>query len=254
MQIDLNCDIGEGFGAWSMGQDAALMQHITSANIACGFHAGDFFVMQKTVRLALQNGVALGAHPGFPDLQGFGRRNMDFSAEETEAMVLYQIGALMAIATAEGGTVRHVKPHGALYNMAAKNLKMAEAIARAVAKINKKMILYGLSGSALIEAGRLAGLQTASEVFADRSYQDDGSLTPRQQPGAVLSTETDITQQALQMVQQQKVSALSGNIISLQADTLCLHGDGLHALSHAVAIRAAFEQAGIRMAAPPLKG
>lgn len=169
-------------------------------------------------------------------------------------MVLYQIGALMAIATAEGGTVRHVKPHGALYNMAAKNLKMAEAIARAVAKINKKMILYGLSGSALIEAGRLAGLPTASEVFADRSYQDDGSLTPRQQTGAVLSSETAITQQALQMVQQQKVSALSGNIIPLQADTLCLHGDGPHALSHAVAIRAAFEQAGIRMAAPPLKG
>jgi UPF0271 protein len=248
MQIDLNCDMGEGFGAWNMGQDAAVMQHITSANIACGFHAGDFSVMQKTVRLALQNGVAIGAHPGFPDLQGFGRRNMDFAPDEIEALVLYQTGALAAIAKAEGGTVRHVKPHGALYNMAAKTPKIAEAIARAVYKVSPTLLLYGLSGSALTAAGQAMGLPTAAEVFADRTYQDDGTLTPRQQPGAVLTDPEQVAKQALEIVRDGQVTAVSGKTIPLQADTLCLHGDGPHALSHAVAIRTALEKVGVRIA------
>jgi len=242
--------MGESYGAWLLGQDEALLQHITSANIACGLHAGDPVIMQRTVRLALQNGVAIGAHPGFPDLQGFGRRNMTMTPEEIYAMVLYQIGALKAIATAEGGTVKHVKPHGALYNMAAKDRKMADAIARATAKAGANLILYGLSGSELIAAGQAAGLRVLSEVFADRSYQDDGTLTPRGQSGAMIETVEQSVAQALMMAKEQTVMALSGKKIALQSETLCLHGDGEHALAFAVAIRSAFEKAGIVMRAP----
>ncbi len=247
MTIDINCDMGEGFGPWPMGNDAALMQHVTSANIACGFHAGDALTMHKTVRLALEHGVAIGAHPGYPDLQGFGRRNMQLSADEVYAMVLYQIGALRAIAEAAGGRLRHVKPHGALYNAAAKDRPLADAIARAVHAAGGNLMLYGLSGSALIEAGRAAGLRTCSEVFADRTYQNDGSLTPRGQPGALIENTEKAAEQALEMVRNQRVRSLDGQWVSLQADTICIHGDGPHAVEFARALYGAFEREGIKV-------
>lgn len=250
MRIDLNCDMGEGFGPWPMGNDAALMQYITSANIACGFHAGDPIIMRETVRLALKHHVAIGAHPGFPDLQGFGRREMKMSPEEVFAMTLYQIGALQAIARSEGGTLHHVKPHGTLYNMAAKDRKLADAIARATQQAGTDLILYGLSGSALIGAGKAIGLRTVSEVFADRSYQDDGSLTPRSQPGALLENTAQAVTQALQMVKSQQVVSMNGKTVNLVSETICLHGDGAHALEFATAIFTAFRERGIEMKAP----
>lgn len=245
MTIDINCDMGEGFGPWPMGNDDALMQHISSANIACGFHAGDPLIMQKTARLAVEHGVAIGAHPGYPDLQGFGRRNMQLSPEEVYAMVLYQIGALRAIAEAVGGRLHHVKPHGALYNAAAKDRRLADAIARAVQAAGGKLLLYGLSGSALIEAGQAAGLRTCSEVFADRGYQADGSLTPRNQPGALIENTEKAVEQALEMVRNQRVKSLDGQWVPLQADTICIHGDGPHAVDFARALYGAFQREGV---------
>lgn len=250
MTIDLNCDMGEGFGPWMMGNDAALMQYITSANIACGFHAGDPVIMRKTVQLALKYHVAIGAHPGFPDLQGFGRREIKMSPDEIFAMSLYQIGALQAIVRAEGGVLHHVKPHGALYNMAAKDKKSADAIAHATQQSGTDLLLYGLSGSALIEAGKAIGLRTASEVFADRSYQDDGSLTPRSRPDALIEETPKAVAQAMQMVQQQSVVSVYGKTINLASETICLHGDGAHAVEFAAAIHAAFRENGIEMKAP----
>ncbi len=249
MTIDLNCDMGESFGSWPMGNDAALMQYITSANIACGFHAGDPVIMRETVRLALKYHIAIGAHPGFPDLQGFGRREMKISPDEVFAITLYQIGALQAIVRAEGGILHHVKPHGALYNMAAKDRKLADAIARATQQAGTDLALYGLSGSALIEAGKAIGLRTASEVFADRTYQDDGSLTPRSQPDALVGSTAQAVAQALRMVQQQNVASTNGKVVNLVSETICLHGDGAHALEFAVAIFSAFKEKGIEMKA-----
>ncbi len=245
ISVDINCDMGEGFGPWQMGNDAALMQYITSANIACGFHAGDPLVMRKTVRLALKYHIAIGAHPGFPDLQGFGRRDIGMTPEEVFAMVLYQIGALGAIARAEGGTLHHVKPHGALYNMAAKDSKLADAIARAVQQAGTGLVLYGLSGSALVKAGEAIGLRTASEVFADRTYQDDGSLTPRSRPNALIENTAMAVTQALQMVQSQNVVSINGKTVALKAQTICLHGDGAHAVEFAAAVNRAFKGAGV---------
>lgn len=247
--IDLNCDMGEGFGSWKMGDDAGLMQYISSANIACGYHAGDPMVMRDTVRLALKHHVAIGAHPGYPDLQGFGRRDLHLSAEEVCAMTLYQIGALQAIVRAEGGVLHHVKPHGALYNMAARDRSLADAIAKAVRQAGENLILYGLSGSALIEAGKTKGLRTASEVFADRAYRADGSLVPRSQPNALLSSPEEALAQALQMAQHQQVKSVEGKAVPLVADTLCLHGDGAHALEFAAAIREGFRKNGIPVGA-----
>jgi UPF0271 protein len=244
MFIDLNCDMGESFGPWPMGNDAALMQHITSANIACGFHAGDPIIMQKTVRLALEHGVAIGAHPGYPDLQGFGRRAMQLTPEEVYVSVLYQIGALRAVVEGEGGRLHHVKPHGALYNAAAKDRALADAIARAVRVAGADLLLYGLSGSALIVAGEAAGLRTCSEVFADRTYQSDGSLTPRSQPGALIEDTEKAVEQALEMVRRQRVKSLEGQWVPLQVDTICLHGDGPHAVEFAQALYAAFQREG----------
>ncbi len=185
--VDLNCDMGESFGAYSLGHDEAILPFVTSANIACGYHAGDPAVMKRTVRLALRHGVAIGAHPGLPDLVGFGRRDMAISPEEAYDITVYQLGALAAFAHAEGGTVHHVKPHGALYNMAAVNPALAEALAEAVYRVQPTAALYGLAGSALIGAGQKLGLATAQEVFADRTYQADGTLTPRRHPNALLT-------------------------------------------------------------------
>lgn len=236
-RVDLNCDLGESFGAYTMGLDEEILPFVTSANIACGFHGGDPGVMRKTVQLALTNQVAIGAHPGLPDLIGFGRRNMDITAQEAYDMVLYQIGALDGFVKAAGGKMQHVKPHGALYNMAAKKQQLAEAIAEAVYQVNPELILFGLSGSELVRAGERLGLKTAHEVFADRTYQSDGSLTPRTQPDALITSHEHAVQQVVRMVKEGAVLSQQGEKVVIQADTVCLHGDGAHALSFARHIR-----------------
>ncbi|MEK4357815.1 5-oxoprolinase subunit PxpA [Paenibacillus sp. FSL M7-1455] len=249
LSVDLNCDMGESFGRYALGTDAEMMEYITSANIACGFHAGDPSVMRRTVRMAVQSGVSIGAHPGLPDLAGFGRRPMEVSAEEVYDMVTYQVGALQAFVKQEGGTLKHVKAHGALYNMAAADRRLADAVARAVHETDSSLILYGLAGSALIAAGRAMGLRTASEVFADRTYRDDGTLTPRNMPGSLIADPDRAVDQVLQMVREGAVSAASGRTIPIEADTVCIHGDGEHALSFAGSLRAALEREGIRVSA-----
>ncbi|WP_018665355.1 LamB/YcsF family protein [Heyndrickxia acidiproducens] len=243
--IDLNCDMGESFGAYTIGKDADILDYITSANIACGFHAGDPAVMRKTVRMALEKNIAVGAHPGLPDLAGFGRRNMQISAQEAYEMVVYQIGALAAFAKAEGGHIQHVKPHGALYNMAAKDKQLSEAIAEAVYRIDPEMILFGLAGSELVKAGKKAGLRTASEVFSDRTYQQDGSLTSRREAGAFIDNRETAVNQVIRMIKAGKVLSVQGQDVAIQADTICIHGDGKHALEFAALIHTALENEGI---------
>ncbi|HET9506053.1 MAG TPA: 5-oxoprolinase subunit PxpA [Hymenobacter sp.] len=250
MTIDLNCDMGESFGAWTLGHDAALMPYLTSANIACGFHAGDPAVMRQTVRLALQHGVAIGVHPGLPDLVGFGRRNMDISADEAFEMTVYQLGALHAVARAEGGVLHHLKPHGALYNMAATNAALAQAIAEAVYKVQPELVLYGLAGSELTKAGERIGLRTAHEVFADRTYQANGTLTPRRQPDALITSAEAAIAQVLRMVQEGRVRTQQGSEIAIKANTICLHGDGAHALEFAQQLSQALRAAGVTLARP----
>jgi 5-oxoprolinase (ATP-hydrolysing) subunit A len=230
MKIDLNCDMGEAFGAWQMGQDAVLMEYITSANIACGFHAGDASIMRRTVELAIEKGVKIGAHPSFPDLQGFGRRNMSLSPSEVYDICVYQIGALLGFVRSFGVSMHHVKPHGALYNMAAQDPKLAKAIAEAVKAVQPNLILYGLAGSCLISEARKVGLKTASEVFADRTYQNDGSLTPRSQPDALIENTQIAVNQVVKMIKEGIVIATDGTPVTIQADTVCVHGDGLHAV------------------------
>jgi UPF0271 protein len=248
--VDLNCDMGESYGAYQIGNDEAIFPYITSANIACGFHAGDAAVMKKSVRLALKYNVAIGAHPGLPDLQGFGRREMAVSAEEAYDMVVYQIGALTAFVQSEGGILRHVKPHGALYNMAALNPTLAEAIAEAVYKVNPMLVLYGLSGSELTKAGSRIGLRVAHEVFADRTYQDNGSLTPRRLTNALISDEEQAVAQSLRMVTAGLVTAVNGTDVAIKADTICLHGDGEHAATFAAKIHTLFKEKNIGLQAP----
>jgi UPF0271 protein len=224
-RIDLNCDIGESFGAWSMGNDAGVMPWITSANIACGFHAGDFSTMQQTVLLAKQHGVAIGAHVSLPDLQGFGRREMKIPPNDAYALTLYQIGALSAFARAAGTRVAHVKPHGALYNMAAKDVALADAIARAARDFDAEIVLVGLAGSELPKAGAALGLVVAHEAFADRRYEADGSLTPRSMAGAVIDEIEAAVAQAVQIATKGKVDIRTGGTLILRADTICVHGD-----------------------------
>ncbi|EMR04604.1 LamB/YcsF family protein [Cesiribacter andamanensis] len=247
LSIDLNCDMGESFGAYRIGQDQALMPYITSANIACGFHGGDPAVMRQTVALALQHGVALGAHPGLPDLQGFGRRPLQISAREAYELVLYQTGALSAFARAAGSSLRHVKPHGALYNMAAAAPSLARAIAEAVYHFDPQLILFGLAGSALVKAGQQRGLATAQEVFADRTYQQNGALTPRNQTGALIEDADVAVGQVLRMLREGRVQSVQGSDVALQADTVCLHGDGPHALDFARQLHARLQQEGVRL-------
>ncbi|UOE36314.1 LamB/YcsF family protein [Hymenobacter monticola] len=247
--VDLNCDMGESFGAWTLGNDEALLPFITSANIACGFHAGDPGVMKRTVRAALRHGVALGAHPGLPDLVGFGRRNLDISAEEAFDMTVYQLGALHAVAQAEGGRLHHLKPHGALYNMAATNAALAQAIAEAVYKVQPELVLYGLANSELTRAGEQLGLRTAHEVFADRTYQANGILTPRRQPDALITDADQAIAQVLQMVQTGTVRSQQGTEVALRADTVCLHGDGAHALEFARRLHQELRAAGVQLQA-----
>lgn len=248
MRIDLNSDLGESFGPWPMGQDAALMDSISSANVACGFHAGDPGTMRATVQLAREKGVAVGAHPGFPDLVGFGRREMKASAAEVEDFVLYQVSALAGIAAAQGVRLQHVKAHGALYNMACKDRALADAIAKAVAAFDRGLILFGLPNSELLRAGQAAGLNVAAEVFADRAYDPDGSLTARSKPGSVIHDTQQVVERAVIMVRDKKVVAIDGSTIALQADTICLHGDTPGAADHARAVRKGLESAGIQIA------
>ncbi len=233
MRIDLNSDLGESFGPWAMGHDAALMDSISSANVACGFHAGDPGTMRATIALARDKGVAIGAHPGFQDLVGFGRREIKASPAEVADLVLYQVSALAGMAAAHGIKLQHVKPHGALYNMACKDRGLADAIAAAVASLDRSLILFGLPDSELLRAGEAAGLAVAAEVFADRAYDPDGSLTARAKPGSVIHDTQQVVERAIKMVKDQRVIAVDGSTIALRADTICLHGDTPGAADHA---------------------
>ena len=244
-RIDLNADLGESFGPWPMGTDEALMSSITSANVACGFHAGDPSVMRRTVALAKANGVAVGAHPGFPDLVGFGRREMSASPDEVADMVLYQVAALAGVAASQGVRLQHVKAHGALYNMAVKNRALAEAIARGTAAFDHSLILFGLPDSELLRAGETAGLRVAAEVFADRAYEPDGTLASRSKPGSVIHDQHEVVARAVRMVRDGVVTATNGSTITLRADTICLHGDTPGAATLARLVRRGLDDAGI---------
>ena len=239
-RVDINCDIGEG-----CGNDAELMSYVTSANIACGFHAGDDETMRRTVELAIENDVHIGAHPGYNDRANFGRTRMSLTRDEIRRVVTDQIGALERICTQAGTKLHHVKPHGALYNQAARDPALADAIAHAVAKFDAGLTLYGLSGSMLIVAAESVGLKTASEVFADRTYRADGSLTPRNEPNALIGDVDQAVEQVLQMVREQTVKASTGETIPIRAETVCIHGDGEHAVEFAKAISAALKNAGV---------
>ena len=244
-RVDINADVGESVGPNTIGNDAGLMPCITSASVAAGFHGGDPSVLRQTVRLARTHGVAVGAHPGFPDLAGFGRREMRVTPQAAEDFVLYQVAAVAGVASAEGVRLQHVKPHGALYNMAAREPELAAAIARAVAAFDHALILVGLSGSALLDAGRAAGLRVASEVFADRAYLANGSLAPRDTPGALIHDPDVVVSRALRMVRDRVVDAMDGSGVMLVPDTICVHGDTPGADQLASRIRAGLEAAGI---------
>jgi UPF0271 protein len=245
--IDINCDMGESFGVYRLGEDEAVMPFITSANIACGLHAGDPLVMQATVRLAITYGIRIGAHPGYPDLQGFGRREMRLAPEEVEAIVLYQVAALQGFARAEGQEITHVKPHGALYNQAAKDAVLAAAIARAVGLFSREVILVGLAGSALIEAGLQAGLKVAQEAFPDRAYEPDGSLRPRSLPGAVVSEPKEAAANGLHLAKEGIQFIRDGKQETCPVDTLCIHGDTPGAAEFAKLMRQLIIAEGIRV-------
>jgi UPF0271 protein len=244
-QIDLTADVGERDRGSSLELDRALISHISSANIACGAHAGDAAVMRETVRLALEHGVAIGAHPSFPDRDGFGRREMTLPPEAVESLVRAQVETLAGIAAAEGGRMHHVKPHGALFNMAARDVSLADAIARAVRSIDRQLILVGLSGSEIIEAGRRAGLPVASEVFADRAYRPDGSLVARGESGAVIHDADTVVARAVQMARMNAVTAVDGTVVQAHVDTICVHGDTPGAVELARRIRRALRAAGV---------
>lgn len=249
MRIDLNSDMGESFGAYTIGHDAGLMASITSANVAAGFHAGDPTVLRETIRLAKKRGVAVGAHPGFPDLVGFGRRELQVSPREAEDMVLYQVAAVAGVAESEGVRLQHVKPHGALFNMAVKDAALADAIARAVVAFDKKLILFGLPGSEILQAGRAAGLRVAAEIFADRAYERDGSLVSRRKPGAVIHDAQTVVDRAIRMVKDNVVIAVDGAVVALQADTICVHGDTPGSDDLAAQLRSGLQAAGITVRA-----
>ena len=237
--MDINSDMGEGFGAWDMGNDALLLDYITSTNIACGWHAGDPARMKKLVELATAKKVHIGAHPGLPDLVGFGRREIAISEQDAYNYVLYQAGALQAFINAAGNRLHHVKPHGALYNQAAKDMKLARGIARAVKDLGSNVILYGLAGSCLIDAAKELNVPVWQEVFADRKYTKEGFLVPRTQVGAVIEDESEALKQVMSMSKEGKVIAIDGSEIKIQADTLCIHGDNPHAVEFAKKIKAA---------------
>ncbi|MEA4823183.1 MAG: 5-oxoprolinase subunit PxpA [Clostridiaceae bacterium] len=247
-KVDLNCDLGESFGAYTIGLDERVIPHISSANVACGYHGGDPMVMRRTIALAKKSNVAVGAHPGFPDLMGFGRRNMTVTPDEAYGYMLYQLGALAAFAKAAGVRLQHVKPHGALYNMAGKDADLAAAIAQSIADFDPTLILLGLSGSAMLAEGEKRGLRCAKEVFADRAYNEDGSLVNRKLPGSMITDEEVAIARVLRMLERGEVETITGKVIPIEADSVCVHGDNEHALEFVTKIRAAIEARGIAVA------
>lgn len=249
MEVDLNSDVGESFGAWTSGDDKALIPLVTSVNVACGFHAGDPLVIERTVAVAVRSGASVGAHPGYPDLAGFGRREMEMTPAELEAAVVYQVGAVGAFVRAAGAELRHVKPHGALYNRAAVDASVADSIAHAVRRVSRDLILVGLAGSVMLEAGRAAGLRVAAEAFADRAYEPDGHLRSRGLPDAVHASPAVAAAQAVSIVRDGRATAHDGSTVVIRADTICIHGDTPHAPEFARAIRSALTEAGLTIAA-----
>ena len=250
-RLNLNADLGESFGPWEMGSDAEMLGIVGSANVACGYHAGDPLVMTSTAALALKHGVSVGAHPGYPDLQGFGRRRMDIPLPELEAMLIYQIGALEACARTQGLRVTHVKPHGALSNLACAERKIADAIARAVHRLDPSLILLAPAASQLIHAGRDQGLPVVEEIFADRAYLDDGNLVPRSQPGAMIHGAEASLAHVMRMVEEQALISINGKRIPVKPQSICVHGDGPDAVATARAIRTGLQAAGFDMVTIP---
>jgi len=246
-QVDLNCDLGESFGNYKLGLDEEVISYISSSNIACGFHASDPLIMDHTVKLAKKAGVCVGAHPGFPDLVGFGRRNMDVSPKEAKAMVQYQIGALDSFCRAHGIKMHHVKPHGALYNMAGKDLKLALAICEGIYEVNPELILLALSGSEMVNAAKSIGLKVAREAFADRAYEEDGSLVARTKEGAMITDENESIKRVIRMIKENKVKAITGKDISIKVDSICVHGDGIKALEFVRKIKFSLEEENIKI-------
>ena len=250
-KVDLNSDLGESFGSYKIGCDEKIIPLISSANVACGFHAADPVVMMNTIKQAKAAGTAIGAHPGFPDLMGFGRREMSLSFEEAKAYTLYQISALAGMCKAQGMKLQHVKPHGAMYNMAGKDYELAKAICEAVKEFDKEIIILGLSGSAMITAAKDAGLKVAQEVFADRGYEEDGSLVNRSKDGAFIHDENEAIARVIRMIKEGKVAAVTGKDIDIKVDSICVHGDGEKALLFVKKIRESLIAEGIEVG--PLK-
>lgn len=248
-QIDLNCDLGESYGRYTLGMDEEVIPFISSANIACGYHASDPVIMDKTVQLAKANGVHVGAHTGFPDLLGFGRRNMTLSPKEAKTYTMYQIGALQGFCKAAGVPLYHVKPHGAFYNMAAKDYELSCAICEGIATIDPKLNLLGLSNSQMENAAKAVGITFKQEVFADRAYEDDGSLVARSKPGAVIEDEEQAISRVVKMIKEGTVTSNNGKEIELKADSVCVHGDGVKALAFVKLIRKTLEDEGIQVKA-----
>ena len=246
-RVDLNSDLGESFGRYTLGMDDKIIPLITSANVACGYHASDPVVMEKTIALAKEAGIRVGAHPGFPDLMGFGRRNMNVSPAEAKAYTLYQLGALDGFCRAAGVKLQHVKPHGAFYNRAAKDYKLSVAICEAIKNFDKDLIVLALSGGELAKAAKDMGLRTALEVFADRGYEEDGTLVDRRKEGAMITDEQEAIDRVIRMVKEKKVTAVTGRDISIQADSVCVHGDGVKALAFVEKIRAALQKEEIQI-------
>jgi len=250
MKIDINCDMGESFGAYTLGLDEEVIKYITSANIACGYHAGDPLVMERTIELAKEHGVSVGAHPGFPDLMGFGRRNIDATLPEIKGYMVYQIGALQAFAKAQGLKVAHVKPHGALYLMAVEDEKISQAVVESIASVDKDLIFVALAGSKgekMTKIGEKVGLRVAYEAFPDGAYTPDGTLVSRRQPGAVIKDPDVVAQRALMMAQEGKVVAIDGKEIPFRPETLCVHGDTPGAVNLVKKIRQALTEAGVEV-------
>ncbi|MGP0173182.1 LamB/YcsF family protein [Pseudomonas sp. NCHU5208] len=247
--IDLNSDLGESFGQWSMGDDAAMLDIVSSANVACGFHAGDPAGILRTLKAAAAKGVTIGAHVAYPDLVGFGRRNMDIASDELTADVIYQIGALQALATAAGTSVRYVKPHGALYNTIAHDTRQALAVIEAIRAVDARLVLVALAGSKLIELARHEGLTCIAEAFADRAYTPQGTLVSRREPGAVLHDAEQVAQRMLRLVQSGEVEAIDGSVTRIEADSICVHGDSPGAIQMAREVRQLLEQSGVSLQA-----
>lgn len=247
LRVDLNSDLGEGFGNYKIGLDEEVIKHVTSVNVACGWHAGDPLVMEKTIKAAKKNKVAVGAHPGFPDLMGFGRRNLLVSPSEMKVYIKYQLGALMAFAKGEGKKIQHLKPHGAMYNMAAKNSVLAMAIAEAIYEVDKDIILLGLANSELIKAGEQVGLKVANEVFADRAYNADGTLVSRSKEGAVIHDADIAISRVIRMIKEGKVTAITGEDVEINAQSICVHGDNPEAVEFVKRIKAKLQEEGIEV-------